>query len=1181
MQFCASVMSADRCEIWIDRGGTFTDCLGHDPATGEVRVAKVLSSERAPLEGIRQILGLGPDAPIPPCDVRMGTTVATNALLERKGVRCLLVTTRGFRDVLAIGTQARSDLFNLEIRKPETLYAAVLEVDARADAHGQVRERPDPDRVLEALISQRKSGLDSVAIVFLNAYRNGDLEREVGALAARAGFRHIALSHEVDPTMGLLARGDMTTLDAYLTPLLRTYLTALANELPGSTVRMMQSNGGLIDGTQLRGPNALLSGPAGGVVAVSEVARVHGVPRAIGFDMGGTSTDVSRFAAEFDLIYEEEIGGVRVRAPALDIHTVAAGAGSLCRVDGHRLVVGPESAGAAPGPVMRRPEATELTITDVNLVLGRLLPDRFPFPLHETRARRALAQVMEKLGCLGFQRSLEQVALGFVDVANHNMADAIRKVSITRGHDVRDHALVVFGGAGGQHACAVARILGVRTLLFHPLAGVLSAYGMGLASTSWHGSADAGRTRLSEDAVDALAPSFDRLEQEGRDALAPDDETLRIGRRVDLRYAGTETSLTLPASDWTALLHAFEHEHAQLFGYVRADDAIEIVAVRVEVTSERRRPPIKPHVKTKAPARPVRTAQFWTSEGEAVDAPVFLREDLGAGHALEGPLIVLDATGTIVIEVGFRVEVCADGVLVVRDTPSRAPRLPDDQLDPVRLEVFANGFMAIAEQMGRLLRRTAQSANIRERLDFSCAIFDEAGSLVANAPHVPVHLGAMGESVRAVLKSHPHFDPGDVFITNDPARGGSHLPDITVVSPVHDVAGRLMFFAANRGHHADVGGITPGSMPPFSHSLEEEGVVFRCERIVHQHRFDRERVLAALSAGPYPARAPELNLLDLEAQVAANRAGEKLLRDLVVMNGALSVRAYMRYLQDEAERAVREAVGRLPSGDHEFSDALDDGTVIAVRLSVRADGLTIDFSGSGGEHAGNLNAPRAVTVAAVMYVLRVLVGRPIPLNDGCLRSVRIIIPAPSVLDPGPTRAVAGGNVETSQRIVDVLLAASGQAAASQGTMNNLTFGDASFGYYETLAGGAGAGPSFHGASAVHTHMTNTRITDVEILESRFPVRVRAFEVRRDSGGSGRFKGGDGLIRELEFLRPVDVAILSERRTRPPFGLEGGDPGLAGRNLWNGRDVGGKAKFRAQAGDRVRIETPGGGGYGRR
>jgi 5-oxoprolinase (ATP-hydrolysing) len=1179
-------------EIAIDRGGTFTDCIGIRPDTGELRVAKVLSTDDAPVTGIRKLLDLGPNDPVPLCDVRIGTTVATNALLERKGARCLLVTTRGFRDVLSIGTQARPHLFDLDIRKLETLYADVLEVDARLDADGRVLARPNERDVLEALAARVRSGFESVAIVLLHAHRDGALEREVGALATQAGFRHVALSHEVDPNLGLLARGDTATLDAYLTPVLRAYLAALAADLPGCRLRVMQSNGGLLDAAAVIGPNAVLSGPAGGVVAVAAIARAHGVERAIGFDMGGTSTDVSRLERGIDVVYERELAGVRVRAPALDIHTVAAGGGSLCRIDGRRLVVGPESAGADPGPLCYgRPNARDLTLTDVNLVLGRLLPERFPFPLERRRAELALDGVARELAALGFSRSKTEVALGFVEVANHGMAEAIRNVTIARGHDVRDHALVVFGGAAGQHACGVARILGVRTLLVHPLAGVLSAAGTAIAPTTWSATADGGRARLDEAALAASETTYVELEARGRAILGRGatpgsvdgtDGAIEVVRRIDLRYAGTETRLTLEVAPAPDLAAAFEREHRRQFGYARSDTAIEMVALRIDLTARSRTSLRTGVAGPSAPATVLasrRVPVTWSREPGPVETPVVLREALPAGLTLAGPLVVLDATATLLVEPGFDLEVRDDGVIVLTDTAALTPWTKTAELDPVRLEVVGNAFMSIAEQMGRVLRRTAQSTNIRERLDFSCAVFDPAGGLVANAPHIPVHLGAMGESVRAVLAAHPELEPGDVFITNDPAAGGSHLPDITVVSPVHDRGGRLLFFTANRGHHADIGGTTPGSMPSFSQSLGEEGIVFRGERIVHAGLFDRDGVRARLASGPYPARAPDLNLFDLDAQIAANREGERLLHELVAREGAAEAAAYMGHLQDEAHRAVLAALARLGSGERVFSDALDDGSRIALRMVIDPAGLLLDFTASASQHPGNLNAPRAVTTAAVMYFLRVLVGRPIPLNEGCLRAVRVIVPPKSLLDPEPDRAVAGGNVETSQRIVDVLLGAAGVAAASQGTMNNVTFGDGTFGYYETLAGGAGAGPGFPGASAVHTHMTNTRLTDVEILEARYPVRVRSFSVRRGSGGNGLYRGGDGLVRELEFLREVEVSILSERRAMNPFGLAGGGPGERGRNLWNGRDVGGKARFSAQPGDVVRIETPGGGGYG--
>ena len=1182
-------MTAARHEFWIDRGGTFTDCIHRDPATGRLRVAKLLSSDRAPLDAIRELLGLGPRAPIPACDVRMGTTLATNALLERKGAPFALAITRGFRDLLAIGTQARPRLFDLRITKPELLYREVLEVDARAGAHGEILARHDPATLRRELGRLRRSGLESLAVVVLHAYRGGELEREIGELAREAGFAHVALSHEVAPEMGLLARGDTACVDAYLTPLLRAYVAELRRELPGSTLRIMQSSGGLAGAEQFRGPHSILSGPAGGVVACAHVAHGLGAPRAVGFDMGGTSTDVCRVEAgpegdfEFERVYETETAGVRIFAPMLSVHTVAAGGGSLCRFDGHRFRVGPESAGARPGPLCYgNPEARELTVTDVNLALGRLVGDRFPFPLQLERVLAELHRMVSRLREAGTPRTADEIAAGFLEIANANMAEAIRQVSVARGYDVREYALVVFGGAGGQHACALARRLGMRRVLVHPLAGVLSAYGMGLADVAWHGEADVGRPALAAGLEKSLDKTWAELEARGRAALAEDGfapAELTALRRIDLRYAGTETALTLPIGG--DLRARFEAAHERAFGYARPGHPIEATVARVEVlgrhdvVSSRTERAAAP-----AAARPRRHARVFCDGAFHDGVPIYEREALGPGARLSGPALVLEATSTLVVDPGFELEIDAEGRIALSDRAGAGAQAREQTaVDPVQLEIMNNLFMSIAEQMGIVLRRTSLSTNIRERLDFSCAVFDRDASLVANAPHIPVHLGAMSESVRAVIEAHPSPEPGDVFVTNDPGAGGSHLPDITVVTPVHDASGRLRFFSASRGHHADVGGITPGSMPPFSHTLEEEGVVLRALRIVRAGRLDESLVLAVLASARFPARSPRENLADLEAAIAANRAGARLLLEMVARHGDATVDAYMRHVQDNAAAKVADEIEKLPDGDHAFEDALDDGTPIRVRMSVRGRALEIDFAGTGGQVEGNLNAPRAVTVAAVIYVLRALVGEDIPLNAGCLRPVTLRIPPHSVLDPDAERAVCGGNVETSQRVVDVLLGALGKLAACQGTMNNLTFGNERFGYYETIGGGAGAGPGFAGASGVHTHMTNTRITDPEVLESRFPVRVVEFGLRADSGGAGRWRGGDGLVRELEFLEPMRVSILSERRVRAPFGLAGGGPAARGRNSHDGADVGGKASFDVSAGGRVRIETPGGGGFG--
>jgi len=1179
-------------QFWIDRGGTFTDCLGQDPASGAIRAVKVLSSDRAPLIGIRRLLGLPAAAPIPPCRVRMGTTLATNALLERRGAPCALLITRGFRDLLAIGTQARPRLFELAITKPELLYREVLEVDARCDAAGRVLARPDPEVLERELHRLEEAGIASLAVVVLHAYRAPALEQAIGATARAVGFSQVSLSSEVANEIGLLGRGDTTVVDAYLTPLIRDYVAALLAELPGSKLRIMQSSGGLTDAARFRGRNAVLSGPAAGVVACAHLARATGCERAIGFDMGGTSTDVSCYEGAFERQYETEVAGVRLRAPMLAIHTVAAGGGSLCRYNGFRFTVGPESAGAEPGPLCYgHPAARELALTDVDLALGRIQGDRFPFALDRGRVDDALAALTRTLAVQGLARSQDEIACGFFAIANAAMAEAVRQVSVAKGRDVRDFALIVFGAAGGQHACPIARLLGMRTLIFDPLAGVLSAYGMGLADVSWHGEADAGRLDLDETLAARLAPSFQHLTAQGRAVLEAEGfaaQAIRVDRRLDLRYRGTETALTLDveAIAAAALATRFHAAHRKLFGYARERHPIEAVAVRVEVTGREAvraaaPAPAGPQAQPALPP-PIRTTRMWTGRDFA-QVPVYRREDLGPGLRLTGPALLLEDTGTIALDRGFVLEVGAGGRMLARDL---APAVPPAEaartggLDPVLLEIFNNGFMSIATQMGEVLRRTALSTNIRERLDFSCAVFDASGELVANAPHIPVHLGAMGESVKGVLAAHPRPPPGWSFATNDPAAGGSHLPDITVVTPVHDAAGTILFFTASRGHHADVGGISPGSMPPFSKSLAEEGVVLRALPLVRDGVFDEAAVLAVLTGGPFPARNPRHNLADLEAQIAANQTGVQLLQNLIARYGRDLVLAYMGHLQDNAAAQVAAEIGRLPDGESVFADALDEGTEIRVAMRIQGERMDIDFSGTGPQVAGNLNAPRAVTMAAVIYVLRSLVGVPIPLNSGCLRPVSIVIPQGSVLAPDPERAVAGGNVETAQRIVDVLLGALGKAAASQGTMNNLTFGDQGFGYYETIAGGAGATATAHGASGVHTHMTNTRITDPEVLEVRYPIRLVAFSLRPGSGGAGARRGGDGLVREIELLAPLQVSILSERRTRRPFGLCGGEDGAPGRNLHNGRDVGGKASFAAAAGDRIRIETPGGGGYGR-
>ncbi|MDJ0867573.1 MAG: hydantoinase B/oxoprolinase family protein [Myxococcota bacterium] len=1186
-------------QFWIDRGGTFTDVIGLAP-DGGLHTAKLLSSDTAPVEGVRRVLheasGLAPDAPPPACVVKLGTTVATNALLERRGAPTLLVATRGLGDVFRIGTQERPELFDLHIRKPAPLPARTVEAVGRVGVAGDAVEAPDDDALRAALAEARAAGLESVAVVAIHAYAHPDLEQRWAALAREAGFPYVVASHEIAREQGLLARGETAIADAYLTPLLQRHVYELKGALPGSRLRFMQSSGGLTEAARFRGPNALLSGPAGGVVGAARVAAAAGFERAIGFDMGGTSTDVSLLVrGDVERGFETLVAGIRVRAPMLRIHTVAAGGGSLCRFDGFRLTVGPESAGADPGPVCYRLGGRELALTDVNLALGRLQPDRFPLALDAAPVGEALGALEQQLSKAGLAMSRDEIAAGFVEIANASMAQAIQQVSVARGVDPRDCALVGFGGAGGQHVCQVARSLGMRRVLLHPLAGLLSAYGIGVADVSWDGQRDAGREPLGAGGRPPVrvGPVFATLEREGRAALAAEGaapETVRVERVLDLRYAGTEAPLAVdePADgDWEA---AFARAHDTRFGYTRPGRPVEVVTARV-----RARAPGAPDQEIHTGAEPaaagapepLRHADAWFPDVGRTSAPVYAREALGPGSDIAGPAIVLEDTGTVVIDPGFTARVGAGGVLDLEDRggPERPAHLDLSRPDPVRLEVFGNRFMSIAEQMGAVLRNTSVSTNIKERLDYSCAVFDGAGGLVANAPHIPVHLGAMEETVQVLHAAFPDLAPGDVLVSNDPFEGGSHLPDVTVVTPVF-VPGRRTpaFYLGSRGHHADLGGKSPGSMPADSRTLEEEGVVLHAFRLVREGRFDEARLRAVLTGGRFPARRPDDNVADLEAMVAANRAGERLLLEMARTLGSEAVETTMQQLQAAAAGKVAREIGRLPDGEHGFRDRLDDGTPVVVSLRVDGERMTIDFAGTGPAVAGNLNAPRAVVRAAVIYVLRALVAERIPLNGGCLAPVEIRIPPGSLLDPPPGSAVVGGNVETSQRVVDVLLGALGLTAASQGTMNNVTFGHEGFGYYETIGGGAGAGPDFAGASGVHVHMTNTRITDAEVLEARYPVRLLEFALRPGSGGAGRRRGGDGLVRRYEFLDPVVVSLLTQRRAVAPFGLEGGASGAPGRNRVERGDgrveaVDAQATLALGAGDRLVIETPGGGGFG--
>ncbi len=1213
----------DHWEFWIDRGGTFTDCIGRAPG-GALHIAKLLSSEMAPLEGMRKVLeqvgviassAAAAETPLPASRVKLGTTVATNALLERRGVPTVVVTNAGFGDLFEIGTQERPEIFALRIERAPVLHREAIEVAGRLDAEGREIEPLDLVAAEQALRRAREAGAEAVAIVLLHAYRNPEPERALARLAHELGFPYVATSHAVAGEIGFLARGETTLVDAYLTPLLQRHVDRLREALPGSQLRFMQSSGGLTDGARFRGPFALLSGPAGGVVGAGKVAEQAGYAQAIGFDMGGTSTDVSLVEADgVAKRFESKVGGVRVKAPMLAIHTVAAGGGSLCRFDGYRLTVGPESAGSDPGPLCYgrlsddgKRAASELALTDVNLFLGRIQPDHFPFELKRAPVAAKLEGLRGELARAGQEMSADQVAAGFVEIANKSMAQAIAQVSVARGVDPRDYVLVGFGGAAGQHVTAVARELGMREILLHPLAGLLSAYGIGLADESWDGVRDAGRIELSEGALpESVLGLFRTLGEEGKASLMVEGfalDQIHVECSLDLRYVGTESALSIAlpegeASTGEGCCAAFQATHLKQFGYLREGRPLEIVAARVHA-----RVPATPSVQVgpegdgaKSPS-PLRTENIWFPGQGRIDAPVYERLQFCEGQTLDGPALILDEAGTLLLDPGFRAEVIAGGVLRLTDfDPIRSagegvscegrPSQVQD-FDPIRLEVFSNRFASIGEQMGSVLRNTAVSTNIKERLDYSCAVFDGEGGLVANAPHIPVHLGAMSETVRAVLQRFPELAAGDVIVTNDPRCGGSHLPDITTVSPVFLPGGgeAPAFFVASRGHHADIGGIRPGSMPADSTKLTEEGIVLTPFKLVEADHFAEEELRRRLLDAPYPARNPADNIADLEAMLAANRTGERLLLELAEETGADLVALSMRELQQAAAAKVAAVLEAFPDGCFDFEDALDDGSVIRVALEIQGGRMRIDFAGTAPASTGNLNAPRAVVHAAVIYVLRALVDEPIPLNGGCLAPVEIHIPEGSLLDPPPDAAVVGGNVETSQRIVDVLLGALGAVAASQGTMNNVTFGDASFGYYETLGGGSGAGEGFKGTSGVHSHMTNTRITDPEVLETRYPVRLEEFSLRRGSGGAGAWTGGDGLVRRYRFLVPVELSLLSERRTRAPYGMAGGGPGARGRNLVihpDGRreEVPGAVNLSLAAGSRLQVETPGGGGFGK-
>ncbi len=1205
-----------RWQFWIDRGGTFTDVVGRAP-DGALHTLKMLSENPeqytdAAVEGIRRLLGLHAGALITPelvdC-VKMGTTVATNALLERKGDRTLLVTTKGFRDALRIALQARPKLFERHIVLPELLYERVIEADERVGAHGD-EVRPLDMALLQLQLQQAYAdGLRACAIVFMHGYRYSAHEEVAEALAREVGFTQISVSHKVSPLMKLVSRGDTTVVDAYLSPILRRYVEQVARQMPGVRLFFMQSSGGLAEAQRFQGKDAILSGPAGGIVGMVRTAVEAGHGKVIGFDMGGTSTDVSHYAGEFERAFETQVAGVRMRAPMMSIHTVAAGGGSVISFDGARLRVGPESAGANPGPASYR-RGGPLATTDANVMLGKIQPAHFPkvFGLHadesldrEVVVERFTTMARAMSEASGRTISPEEVASGALQIAVANMANAIKRISVARGYDVTGYTLQCFGGAGGQHACAVADALGMTRVFAHPLAGVLSAYGMGLADQI------AMRERSVEQALDeaglqAARHTAGELARQARDELAQQGvaaHEVHTIARLQVRYAGTDTALTcllpddLPASQAiAAVTDEFERAYQQRFAFLMRDRALVIEAAAVEAIGAGERPKAARPTSEESTHTPTAVAQvqMYCQADEAPagwrPAALYIRESLMPGATLDGPAVVAEKNATTVIEPGWQARLTSgESLELTRVKPrTRAHALGTDA-DPVMLEVFNNLFMNIAEQMGLRLQNTAYSVNIKERLDFSCALFDASGSLIANAPHMPVHLGSMSESIRTVIEHNPGMRPGDVYVLNNPYNGGTHLPDITVVTPVYlDGDAKPSFYVASRGHHADIGGTTPGSMPPFSATITEEGVLIDNFKLVAEGRLREAELLQLLGSGPYPSRNPQQNLADLRAQVAANEKGVQELRAMVTQYGRETVAAYMTHVQNNAEESVRRVITALRDG--EFMLPLDNGAVIRVKVSVdaRSRSAKVDFTGTSAQLPNNFNAPRSITMAAVLYVFRTLVDDEIPLNAGCLKPIDVIVPEGCMLNPRHPAAVVAGNVETSMCVTNALYGALGVMAASQCTMNNFTFGNAAYQYYETISGGSGAGPGFTGTSVVQTHMTNSRLTDPEVLEFRFPVRLDGYEIRPNSGGSGQWPGGNGGVRRVRFLEPMTASILSNGRTNPAFGMAGGAPGAPGANRVeraDGRIVAlphiGQADM--QPGDVFVIETPGGGGYG--
>ena len=1204
----------NKWQFWIDRGGTFTDVVARAPG-GQLSTHKLLSEnpeqyEDAALQGIRIVLGVTSDQPIPADQVhsiKMGTTVATNALLERKGDRTVLVTTSGFADALRIGYQNRPKLFDRHIVLPEMLYEEIIEVDERIDAHGGVLKSPDPGIVRQDLQKVYDSGIRSIAIVFMHAYRFPEHESMIADLAREVGFTQVSTSHETSGLIKMVSRGDTTVVDAYLSPILHRYVDRVASEITGDQTRLMfmQSSGGLTDAKLFAGKDSILSGPAGGVVGMVQSAALAGFEKIIGFDMGGTSTDVSHYNGTYEREFETHVAGVRMRAPMMRIHTVAAGGGSILHYDGARFRVGPDSAGADPGPACYR-RGGPLTVTDCNVLLGKLKPEHFPHVFGPGGDQALDIEIVkEKFVTLATQigdTTPEIVAEGFLSVAVENMANAIKQISVQRGYDITGYTLNSFGGAGGQHACLVADALGMGRIFLHPFAGVLSAYGMGLANITASRERSA-EVLLSEAIIPELASALKELgaqtkaevENQGINA-----DNIEIIEKVHVRYAGTDTALIVTFASMDAMIAEFEDLHYQQYGFnvPKRGRIVGTLSVEAVGSTGQHASQSNPEIENKQDAHPIDTVDIY-SNGKLHPSKVYQRDDIASEQIIDGPAIILESTGTTIVEPGWQAQMTAAGNLILERVVALPTRTAigtkggkyDEGADPIMLEIFNNLFMSIAEQMGATLQNTAYSVNIKERLDFSCAIFDQSGNLVANAPHMPVHLGSMGESIQTIIRErHATIKPGEVYALNAPYNGGTHLPDVTVITPVfNDAATQLLFFVGSRGHHADIGGMTPGSMPADSKTVEEEGVLIDNFLLVENGRLREEPLRELLSSGPYPVRNFDQNLADLSAQVAANAKGGQELRHIIEQFGLDTVQSYMVHVQDNAEESVRRVLDVLKDGSFEYE--LDQGHKICVKISIQKDSsgatsATIDFTGTSDQVSSNFNAPSAVCMAAVLYVFRTLVDDDIPLNAGCLKPLNVIIPEGCMLNPVYPAAVVAGNVETSQSITDTLYGALGVMAASQGSMNNFTFGNEQYQYYETISGGSGAGPDFDGTGAVQTHMTNSRLTDPEILENRFPVLLESFSIRKNSGGEGKHRGGDGTIRRVRFLEPMTASILSDHRRIPPFGMVGGGTGALGHNSVERSDgtveeLSACASTEMMPGDTFIIKTPGGGGFGKK